>query len=157
MEGGSLFGSRRFENDQPNKGDRVSNDLYWCDDRAEYEYGADDQEDVLKDTCQCQDKSTTSTNQEHGSDVKKECDGSVREEDEKAWAADMVHQGVEGLEAFCERNDEDVDEGADRSIIMQGDERVHLYTLEQDLDHNEAGCFKCNGHRLNDESERVEA
>ena len=49
---------------------------------------------------------------------------------------------VEGLEPLGEGDDEEVDEGADGGVVVQGDERVHLESVQQDLDHDEAGGFE---------------
>ena len=88
----------------------------------------------LEHASQGQNEARAGTDKEHGSYVEAKGDTSVGQEDERADAGELEKR----RKALCEREDGEVDERADGCVVMQRDERVHLETVEQYLDHYQA-------------------
>lgn len=55
---------------------------------------------------------------------------------------------------FGNKCDEEIHDGADRRIVVEADERVHVesFATKHDLDHNNANSFKCGSSNLEKES-----
>ena len=58
----------------------------------------------------------------HCTHVERKGDTGVREHDEGSQFAELV----EWRESFCEGNDACVDDSADRGVVVQGDDGIHL-------------------------------
>lgn len=54
----------------------------------------------------------------------------------------------ERCQAFGEGQDGEVDEGADRRIVVKRDERVHLQAVQKNLDHDETRSFKLGDNSI---------
>lgn len=122
-----------LESDKSTESDGVSKVLEWRNHTSKEHHASHDEENVLDDTGQSQDETAGSSNEEDGSDVETEGDGSVGEENEGSKLSEIEERS----EAFCEWDQTSVDRCTDRCKVVEGDERVHLESLEEDLDHDE--------------------
>jgi len=73
----ALLPAGRLEQDQAKQGDRVANNLELRYGFPEYEYGAADEQNVLENASESENKAAASTDEEDGGDVEEEGDGSV--------------------------------------------------------------------------------
>lgn len=122
-----------LESDESTESDGVSKVLERRDDTSKEHHASHDEENVLDDTGQSQDETASGSNEEDGSDVETEGDGSVGEENEGSKLSEVEERS----ETLCEWDQASVDRCTDRRKVVEGDERVHLESLEEDLDHDE--------------------
>lgn len=154
-------------NDSERRACGRTEDLERCDVGAEDENRARDEQDVLEDAREREHEPAARTDEEYGGDVEQKRDGRVREEDQRSVSrgrhqhqnrsyehggtaprerepsdAPYTHDLVERREALGEGQNEEVDERADRCVVVQRHEGVHLETVEQNLDHHQTGRLK---------------
>ncbi|KAI3475142.1 hypothetical protein L1887_63503 [Cichorium endivia] len=146
--GGRSLTLVRLEGDKAGEGDAVADKLEASDGVAEEEHGAEDEEDVLDDTCEREGQGASGADEEDGGDVEAKGDASVCEEDEGAEVGDLE----ERQETLGEGKHAGVDGGADGRKVVERDEGVHLEALEEHLDHDETRGLKGDGEHLADEA-----
>ena len=79
----------------------------------------------LKYACERQNEARASTYEEDGGDVEAKGKSSIGKEYEGANACKREYW----CEALCEGENGEVDEGADRRVVMERDKWVHLETV----------------------------
>ena len=80
----------------------------------------------LENTSKCENQPAPGSHQEYSGDIEQESNASVRKENQRS----NTSQFIEGSEPFGEREDERVDKGANRCIIMKRNERVHFKPMK---------------------------
>lgn len=86
----------------------------------------------LENASKCQDQAASGSHQEYGSDVEQESYTSVGNENQGSNTSQLI----EGGKPFGERENKGVDECANGRIVMKRNKRVHLETVEENLDHD---------------------
>lgn len=137
-----------LEGNETGKSDTVTEELEAGNGVSEEEHGAEDEEDVLNNTGKGEGQRAGSADEENGSNVKTERNTGVGEKNEGAEVGDLE----EGNETLSEGEDEGVDGSANGGKVVERNERVHLETLEEDLDHDETRRLESNGKDLADET-----
>jgi len=113
-EGIGLLGALCPVEDETTKGDGVPKHLKRGNLRAKDQYRAADEENVLENSCECQDKAATGADEEDGCDVEAKGDGGIRDEDERADSVEVL----EWCPAFGEGEDEKVNCCAHGGVVV---------------------------------------
>lgn len=137
-----------LEGNETGKSDTVTEELKASDGVSEEKHGAKNEENVLDNTSESEGQGAGSANEEDGGDVKTESNAGVCEENKGAKVGDLE----EGNKTLGEWEHESVDGSANRGKVVEGDEGVHLETLEENLDHDKTRRLESDGKNLADET-----
>lgn len=137
-----------LEGNETGKSDAVTEELQTRNGIAEEEHRAEDEQDVLDDTGKGESQGASSANKEDGSNVETEGDAGVGEQHKGAEFGDLEERN----KTLGERKHQSVDSSAHGSKVVEGDERVHLEALEENLDHDETRGLESNRQHLADET-----
>lgn len=143
----------QLECDESTEGDTVTQALERRHDRVENNHGAHNEQDILDDTGEGENQGGCGADEENEGQVEGESAGGVGQENERA---DFWEVGKRSP-ALNEGEDESEHAGADGGEVVDRHEGIHLESLEQDLDHDQAGGLEENGDSLENEAEQVES
>ena len=144
---------------EPTKRDPVPDDLDPAHHRAPDEDRRRDQQNILQHPTKRHHQPGRLANKEDRRDIQRESHTRVQEQDREADPPDVFHG--ERRDLGDERNEE-VHERADGSVVVEGDEGVHLggagelVAREEDLDHDEADGFGEDAADLVEETDKDE-
>lgn len=108
---------RQLEDDETGERDGVTDHLGQGDGGTHDHDRADDEENVLDDTGERQHERACAADQEDDGNVKGEGSRGVPDQD---WPPDQLEDVLEGRTALEERNEEEVEPGADRRKLWTG-------------------------------------
>lgn len=121
---------------------------------AENDHGGNNEQDILQDTAHGQDDGRSLADQENDGNVQAESNEGVGNEGDDTDRVDIAHGQARTLP---EDGDNTVDDSASRSVVVDGDERIHLElgTAEQALDHDKSDSLGDDTKDLDQETEHL--
>lgn len=147
----SLLSTSLFEHDQTSERDGVSKDLQGGNFGSESKDGSGDEEDILENTGKSQDETRSNTDQKDGGNVQSKRETGVGEENKESNSV----ESVEWLESLGEGENAKVDDGTDWSVVVEGDNRIHLQPVEEKLNHDQSRGFETERGDLTQESKEL--